>query len=60
MERFSGEIRKDLKSLKGLKCFYSFKVPPAELEAILLSNPKIKDAAVIGVPDESTGEKVIF
>ena len=31
-------------------------VPPAELEAILLTNPKIKDAAVIGVPDEAAGE----
>lgn len=29
---------------------------PAELEALLLTNPKIKDAAVIGVPDEEAGE----
>ena len=31
-------------------------VPPAELEAILLSHPEIKDAAVIGIPDEAAGE----
>lgn len=35
------------------------KVPPAELEAILLTHPKIKDAAVIGIPDELTGEKAL-
>ncbi len=29
---------------------------PAELEALLVSNPKIADAAVIGVPDERLGE----
>lgn len=29
---------------------------PAELEGLLLSNPKIKDAGVIGVYDEIAGE----
>ena len=29
---------------------------PAEIEAILLSHPKIKDAGVIGIPDEECGE----
>ncbi|CAD5228331.1 unnamed protein product [Bursaphelenchus xylophilus] len=31
-------------------------VPPAELEALLLSNKRIADCAVIGVPDDRNGE----
>lgn len=31
-------------------------IPPAELEAILISHPKVLDAAVIGHPDEKVGE----
>lgn len=31
-------------------------VAPAELEAIILSLPGVKDAAVIGIPDEACGE----
>lgn len=31
-------------------------VPPAEIEALLLSNPKVKDCGVIGIPDEAAGE----
>lgn len=31
-------------------------VAPAELEALLLTNPKIADAAVIGIPDLEAGE----
>jgi 4-coumarate--CoA ligase len=42
--------------LKELIKYKGFQVPPAELEALLLSNPKIADAAVIGVPDEEAGE----
>lgn len=33
-----------------------FQVPPAELEGILRTHPGVLDAAVIGVPDDRTGE----
>ena len=33
-----------------------FQVPPAELEALLISHPVIDDAAVVGVPDVEAGE----
>jgi len=42
--------------LKELIKYKGFQVPPAELEAILLSHPKVADAAVIGIPDEEAGE----
>ncbi|XP_015609934.1 4-coumarate--CoA ligase 1-like isoform X2 [Cephus cinctus] len=42
--------------LKELIKYKGFQVPPAELEAILLTHPRIKDAAVIGVPNEEAGE----
>ena len=42
--------------LKELIKYKGFQVPPAELEALLLSHPNISDAAVIGVPDEEAGE----
>ena len=29
---------------------------PAELEAVLITNPDVEDAAVIGIPDEEAGE----
>ena len=41
---------KELIKVKG------FQVAPAELEALLLEHPRIADAAVIGIPDESAGE----
>lgn len=42
--------------LKELIKFKGFQVPPAELEALLLTHPKIADAAVIGLPDDDAGE----
>ena len=42
--------------LKELIKYKGFQVPPAELEALLLTHPKVADAAVIGVPDEEAGE----
>ncbi|MEA2476518.1 MAG: hypothetical protein QOF16_1154 [Actinomycetota bacterium] len=42
--------------LKELIKFKGFQVPPAELEALLLTHPSIADAAVIPVPDEEAGE----
>ncbi|XP_065221532.1 uncharacterized protein LOC135846386 [Planococcus citri] len=41
---------KDLIKYKGLQ------VAPAELEALLLKHPCVKDVAVIGVPDDIAGE----
>ena len=43
--------------LKELIKYKGFQVAPAELEALLLSNPRVADAAVIGVRDED-GEEV--
>ncbi|XP_011181057.1 uncharacterized protein LOC105211367 [Zeugodacus cucurbitae] len=42
--------------IKELIKYKAFQVPPAEIEALLLTHPKIKDAAVIGKPDEASGE----
>jgi acyl-coenzyme A synthetase/AMP-(fatty) acid ligase len=41
---------KELIKYKGLQ------IAPAELEAVLLANPCVADAAVIPVPDEEAGE----
>ena len=42
--------------LKELIKYKGFQVPPAELEALLVTHPAIADAAVIGIPDEEAGE----
>lgn len=42
--------------LKELIKYRGFQVAPAELEALLLTHPKIKDCGVIGIPDEFSGE----
>src|SRR4051794_33640321 len=38
-----------------IKC-KGFQVPPAELEALLLTHPAVADAAVVGVADDHAGE----
>lgn len=43
--------------LKELIKYKGYQVPPAELEAVLLTHPGVADAAVIGVPD-ADGEEV--
>jgi acyl-CoA synthetase (AMP-forming)/AMP-acid ligase II len=42
--------------LKELIKFKGFQVPPAELEALLLTHPHVADAAVVGKPDDEAGE----
>jgi len=46
------ERTKDVIKYKGLQVF------PHEIEDILYNHPKIKEAAVIGVPDKDVGERV--
>jgi acyl-CoA synthetase (AMP-forming)/AMP-acid ligase II len=43
--------------LKELIKYKGYQVPPAELEAVLLSHPEIADAAVIGARDDE-GEEI--
>ena len=42
--------------LKELIKVKGFQVAPAELEALLVEHPQITDAAVVGLPDEESGE----
>jgi acyl-CoA synthetase (AMP-forming)/AMP-acid ligase II len=42
--------------VKELIKYKGYQVAPAELEAVLLNNPEIADAAVIGVLDPDSGE----
>jgi len=42
--------------IKELIKYKGYQVPPAELEAILLTCPGIHDAAVIGIPNDKAGE----
>ncbi|AKS35064.1 4-coumarate--CoA ligase family protein [Mycolicibacterium goodii] len=44
--------------LKELIKYKGYQVPPAELEALLLTHPGVADAAVIGVRDSESGEEV--
>jgi acyl-CoA synthetase (AMP-forming)/AMP-acid ligase II len=42
--------------VKELIKFKGFQVAPAELEALIITHPKVADVAVIPVPDEEAGE----
>ena len=42
--------------LKELIKYKGFQVAPAELEALLITHPDVRDVAVVGVPDEECGE----
>ncbi|WP_447007429.1 AMP-binding protein [Saccharothrix isguenensis] len=42
--------------IKELIKYNGQQVSPVELEAVLMTHPKIADAAVVGVPDEANGE----
>ncbi|MCU1513002.1 MAG: AMP-dependent synthetase and ligase, partial [Microbacteriaceae bacterium] len=44
---------KDLIKVSGLQ------VAPAEVESALLEHPAVRDCAVVGAPDENTGEKPV-
>src|SRR3712207_9474757 len=44
--------------VKELIKYKGYQVAPAELEAVLIGHPEIADAAVIGVPDEDSGEEL--
>ncbi|KAJ8924340.1 hypothetical protein NQ315_007136 [Exocentrus adspersus] len=45
-----------LDRIKELIKYKAFQVPPAQLEDILTKHPGVKDAAVLGKPDERSGE----
>ena len=44
--------RKDVIVVSG------FKVYPAEVEAVVLGHPEVREAAVVGMPDDNSGEAV--
>ena len=48
--------KRQVDRLKELIKVKGFQVPPAELEALLITHPQVQDVAVIGVPDEASGE----
>ncbi|CAD6568435.1 MAG: hypothetical protein CYPHOPRED_002562 [Cyphobasidiales sp. Tagirdzhanova-0007] len=44
--------------IKELIKYKGFQVPPAELEALLLSHPQVADAGVVGVNDDNQGTEL--
>jgi acyl-CoA synthetase (AMP-forming)/AMP-acid ligase II/NAD(P)-dependent dehydrogenase (short-subunit alcohol dehydrogenase family) len=59
---FPQEVEELLSSLvdrlKELIKYKGYQVPPAELEALLLTHPAVADAAVVGVPDQDFGQRL--
>ena len=51
-----GEYFSIVDRVKELIKYHGYQIAPAELEALLLSHPKVMDAAVIGVLDEEKEE----
>jgi acyl-CoA synthetase (AMP-forming)/AMP-acid ligase II len=51
-----GGVFRIVDRVKELIKYKGYQVPPAELEALLVSHPGIADAAVIPIPDEDGGE----
>jgi long-chain acyl-CoA synthetase len=43
---------------KNMIIVSGFKIYPSEIEEVLVQMPQIKEAAVIGIPDERSGERV--
>ncbi|RZC32784.1 AMP-binding domain containing protein, partial [Asbolus verrucosus] len=42
--------------LKEIIKYKGFQVSPAELESLLIQHPAVKDAGIVGIPDERAGE----
>jgi long-chain acyl-CoA synthetase len=53
-----GELRL-VDRAKDLVIVSGFNVYPAEVEEVLMSHPRVSEAAVIGEPDARTGEAVV-
>ncbi|XP_077975773.1 luciferin 4-monooxygenase-like isoform X1 [Styela clava] len=55
-----GHIKNDMVyvvgRLKEVIKYKTFQVPPAEIENILLRHPGVRDAGVVGIPDQLCGE----
>jgi len=44
--------------IKDMVIVSGFNVYPTEIEAVLYQNPKVSKCAVVGVPDQTTGERI--
>lgn len=49
---WTGRLKEQI-NIDGLK------LSPMEVESVLMENPRVKDCAVVGAPDEMTGEAVV-